>query len=180
MGCMAIIRSPAPQSRLSRKTFAEGMMKAKTCTTAVALLAWGSMLAPVWATGFTHVLKPGRYRIDVIVEDPRSGQQQTVRQVERCFGSEAIVNHTTFEMLSSTPVSSCPKYEICAGEFRTGFMAQCQAGDPASAVGMFALEADAFRGRIEVKDGRDALTNVEIQYGERIGDCGSDASDAGP
>lgn len=155
-------------------------MKAKTCAAAVALVTWGSMPAPVWATGFAHILKPGRYQIDVIVEDPRSGQQQTVRQVERCFAPEAIVNHTTFEMLSSTPASSCPKYEICAGEFRTGFMAQCEASDPASAVGMFALEPNAFRGRIEVKDGHDALTHVEIQYGERIGDCGSEASGVGP
>ena len=36
---------------------------------------------------------------------------------------------------------------------------------------MFALEPNEFRGRIEVKNSDDKLTNVEIQYGERIGDC---------
>lgn len=132
------------------------------------LIAAGS---PALATGLTHVLNPGRYRIDVIVENPKSGQQQTVRQVERCLKPEAIANHIVFEMLSDTPASACPKYEVCAGEFRTGFIARCTSERPRSAVGMFALEPNEFRGRIEVKNGDGKLTNVEIQYGERVGNC---------
>ncbi|HVX35819.1 MAG TPA: hypothetical protein VHC71_06345 [Hyphomicrobium sp.] len=137
----------------------------------IAFLVLVATASPVSATGFTHVLNAGRYRIDVIVENPKSGQQQTVKQVERCLGSEAIANHVVFEMLSDTPASACPKYEVCAGEFRTGFIARCTSELPSSAVGMFALEPNEFRGRIEVKNSDDKLTNVEIQYGERIGDC---------
>lgn len=138
------------------------------CTLFVLLLGIPS---PSEATGFKHVLKPGRYKIDVIVEDPQSGAQRTIRQVVKCIEPPALANHVVFEMLSDTPASNCPKYEICAGEVRTGFMAQCIPTTPTSAVGMFALEANNFRGRIEVKDGDDKLTNVEIQYGDRIGDC---------
>lgn len=129
--------------------------------------------SPSLATGFKHVLKPGRYRIDVIVEDPQSGIRKTVRQVERCIDSRAITDHVVFEMLSDTPASNCSKYEICAGEVRTGFMTQCPSTSPVSAVGMFALEPDSFRGRIEVKNADDRLTNIEIQYGNRLGDCGA-------
>lgn len=145
-------------------------MKAGVWSSVVLLATFASMPL-AHATGFTHVLKPGRYIIDVIVEDARSGRQQTVRQVEKCLQPEAIASHVIFEMLSNSPASSCPKYEICAGEFRTGFVAQCMQGAASSAVGMFALEPENFRGRIEVKDGQDALTAVEIQYGKRIGDC---------
>jgi len=121
--------------------------------------------------GVKHRLAPGLYRVDVIVEDVTSGRQQTVRQVERCLQQDAIANHTVFGMFSDTPASACAKYEVCAGEFRTGFIARCAGGSAPTAVGMFALEADAFRGRIEVKNADDQKTNVEIQYGERIGDC---------
>jgi hypothetical protein len=69
------------------------------------------------------------------------------------------------------PASDCPKYEVCAGETRTGFIAQCASADISSAVGMFALEPTAFRGRIEVKDAAGKLKNVEIQYGRRTGAC---------
>ncbi|MBK9080445.1 MAG: hypothetical protein IPL91_15735 [Hyphomicrobium sp.] len=124
----------------------------------------------VQATGFKHVLKPGRYAIEVIVEDPHSGLHKTVKRVERCLQPQAIANHVIFELLSDTPASGCEKYEICAGEFRTGFMAQCTPTSAVSAVGMFALEPDQFRGRIEVKNG-DELSNVEIQYGTRLSDC---------
>lgn len=127
--------------------------------------------ASALATGFNHVLKPGRYKIEVIVEDPRDGQQSTVRRVERCLEPQAIADHVIFEMLSETPASNCPKYEICAGQIRTGFMAQCVPASPVTAVGMFALEPNSFRGRIEVKNGDDQLTDVEIQYGDRVGDC---------
>lgn len=136
------------------------------------LLLLLALVSPSWATGFNHVLKPGRYKIEVIVENPHNGLQKTVRHIERCLEPQAITNHVIFEMLSDTPASACPKYEICAGETRTGFMAHCVPASPTSAVGMFALEPDNFRGRIEVKDGNGQLTNVEIQYGERLGDCG--------
>lgn len=136
-----------------------------------AVLVALSFPSPSEATGFKHVLKPGRYKIDVIVEDPQSRQRKTVREVERCLEPQAIINHTVFEILSDTPATGCPKYEICAGEVRTGFMAQCLPASPPSAVGMFALEADSFRGRVEIKDGDDRLTNIEIQYGDRLGDC---------
>lgn len=146
------------------------MMKADLCA-GFALLLLMATASAASATGFTHVLNAGRYRIDVIIENPKNSQQQTVRQVERCLKSEAIANHVVFEMLSDTPASACPKYEVCAGEFRTGFIARCASEHPASAVGMFALEPNEFRGRIEVKNGNDKLTNVEIQYGERVGNC---------
>ena len=83
----------------------------------IALLLLIAMASSASATGFTHVLNAGRYRIDVIVENPKSGQQQTVRQVERCLGSEAIANHVVFEMLSDTPASACPS-SIPATGFR--------------------------------------------------------------
>lgn len=129
------------------------------------------------ATGFNHVLKPGRYKIEVIVENPRNGQQTSVRHVERCLEPQAIANHVIFEMLSDTPATHCPKYEICAGEVRTGFVAQCIPASSTSAVGMFALEPGHFRGRIEVKNADDKLTNVEIQYGDWLGDCDPDVPD---
>jgi hypothetical protein len=145
------------------------------CIACAVLLGPLTCSSPSWATGFNHVLKPGRYRIEVIVEDPRNGWRRTVRNVERCLEPEAIANHVIFEILSDTPASHCPKYEICAGELRTGFMAQCAPASATSAVGMFALEPESFRGRIDVKDGDDQLTNVEIQYGDRLGDCGATA-----
>lgn len=125
----------------------------------------------VQATGFKHILKPGRYAIEVIAEDPRSGLHRTVKRVERCLQPQEIANHVIFEMMSDTPASGCERYEICAGELRTGFMAQCTPTSTISAVGMFALEPDQFRGRIEVKIGNEELSNVEIQYGTRLGDC---------
>lgn len=132
-------------------------------------------IAPIetHGTGLNHVLQPGSYQVDVIAEDPATGAQRTVRQVERCLEAPAIVNHEVFAILSDMPASACPKYEVCAGETRTGFIAQCASADPASAVGMFALEPTAFRGRIEVKDAAGQVTNVEIQYGQRIGACGA-------
>lgn len=123
------------------------------------------------AAEFTHRLAPGNYSIEVIVEDPGSGEKKTVRQVEKCFRPAAIANHAVFEMLSSSQASACPKYEICAGEFRTGFIAQCLDDHPMLAVGMFALETNNFRGRIEVKDRSDRVVHIEIQYGARVGDC---------
>ncbi len=132
---------------------------------------------PAFATGFDHVLKPGRYKIDVIVENPHTGRQQTVTSVERCIDAAAITNHKVFEMLSDTPASKCVKYEICAGETRTGFMAQCTPSSATSAIGMFALEPDNFRGRIEVKDGADQITNIELQYADRLGDCNFPATE---
>lgn len=146
-------------------------MKSIVWVAGIALLAIVTSIPVAWPTGFVHVLKPGRYKIEVIIEDPHSGLQQTVRHVEKCIQPEAIVRHEIFEMLSKSPASSCPKYEICAGEFRTGFMAQCLEGGDISAVGMFALEPENFRGRIEVKDGQNAKIAVEIQYGGRVGDC---------
>jgi hypothetical protein len=126
---------------------------------------------PASATGFKHVLTPGRYKIDVIVENPKDGSKRTIGQLERCIEPQKIAEHTIFEMFSKSPASGCPAYEICAGEFRTGFIAQCLKGSAASAIGMFALEPESFRGRIEVKGPDDRLTDIEIQYGERIGDC---------
>ncbi|WP_334146641.1 hypothetical protein [Hyphomicrobium sp.] len=146
---------------------------------AATILVVLSFQSASWATGFVHVLKPGLYRIDVIAEDVPTGRQTTVRQVERCLEPQAIAAHGTFEMLSASPASSCPKYEICAGETRTGFMAQCAPDIPLSAVGMFALEPESFRGRIEVTDGDGNLVDIEIQYGERVGDC-SAATTSGP
>lgn len=130
-------------------------------------------IAPIetHGTGLNHVLQPGSYQVDVIAEDPATGAQRTVRQVERCLEAPAIVNHEVFAILSDMPASACPKYEVCAGETRTGFIAQCASADPATAVGMFALEPTAFRGRIEVKDAAGKVTNVEIQYGQRMGTC---------
>lgn len=146
-------------------------MTIRSRSVALVMVASFATTSSADATGFTHVLKPGRYKIDVLVEDPASGRQTTTRQVERCLEPQAIAGHVIFEMLSNSPASSCPKYEICAGEFRTGFMAQCLTGEQNSAVGMFALEADGFRGRIEIRNAQDIVTNVEIQYGERIGEC---------
>lgn len=148
-------------------------MVRNTRTLRVAAFLTAGLLAapPASATGFNHILKPGRYKIEVIVENPRNGQQTTVRQIERCLEPQAIADHVIFEMLSDTPASQCPKYEICAGEVRTGFMAQCMPVSSSSAVGMFALEPNHFRGRIEVKDATDSITNVEIQYGDWLGEC---------
>jgi hypothetical protein len=139
------------------------------------LAVLATAIAPIetHGTGLNHVLQPGSYQVDVIAEDPATGAQRTVRQVERCLEAPAIVNHEVFAILSDMPASACPKYEVCAGETRTGFIAQCASADPASAVGMFALEPTAFRGRIEVKDAAGQVTNVEIQYGQRIGACGA-------
>lgn len=150
------------------------------CVTSASLFVLLALLSPSWATGFNHILKPGRYQIEVIVENPRDGLQKTVRHVERCLEPQAITNHGIFEMLSDTPASKCPKYEVCAGETRTGFMAHCVPASPTTAVGMFALEPDNFRGRIEVKNGDDQLTHVEIQYGNRLGDCETPAGQAAP
>lgn len=122
-------------------------------------------------TGVSHVLQPGNYQVEVIAEDPATGNQRTVRHVERCLEPSAIVKHEVFAILSDIPASACPKYEVCAGETRTGFIAHCASADAANVVGMFALEAAAFRGRIEVKDATGKVTNVEIQYGLRTGAC---------
>jgi hypothetical protein len=131
--------------------------------------------ATAQATGLVHVLQPGSYQVEVIAEDPVTGQQRTVRRVERCLEASAIVNHEVFAILSDIPASACPKYEVCAGETRTGFIAQCAPANPSTAVGMFALENTAFRGRIEVKDASGKVTNVEIQYGLRTGACNAPA-----
>lgn len=141
-------------------------MKAILCGICI---AWPATTSVAQATGFAHVLQPGRYKIEVVLEDLKTGQQQTLQQVERCLASEAIANHVIFEILSDTTASECSKYEICAGETRTGFIAQCMTGP--SAVGMFALEQKHFRGRIEIKNQNGQLTHVELQFGERIGDC---------
>lgn len=137
------------------------------------LAVLATAIAPIetHGTGLNHVLQPGSYQVDVIAEDPATGAQRTVRQVERCLEAPAIVNHEVFAILSDMPASACPKYEVCAGETRTGFIAQCASADPSRAVGMFALEPTAFRGRIEVKDAAGKVTNVEIQYGQRTGAC---------
>lgn len=142
------------------------------CRVAVfAVLAMLPGLTRAHGTGVTHVLQPGNYKVEVIAEDPASRQQRTLRVVERCLEAPAIVNHDVFAILSDMPASACPKYEVCAGETRTGFIAQCGPADSSQAVGMFALEATAFRGRIEVKNAAGTVTNVEIQYGQRTGMC---------
>lgn len=137
----------------------------------LALCAMAFLPAEMHATGLNHVLQPGSYKVEVIAEDPASGKQRTVRVVERCVEAPAIVKHEVFAILSDMPASSCPKYEVCAGETRTGFIAQCAPADASQVVGMFALEPAAFRGRIEVKDAAGAVTNIEIQYGQRTGAC---------
>jgi hypothetical protein len=140
------------------------------------LAAFGATSAQ--GTGVTHVLQPGSYQVEVISENPATGEQRTVRRVERCLEAPAIVKHEVFAILSDIPASACPKYEVCAGDTRTGFIARCAPADAPTAVGMFALEAAAFRGRIEVKDGAGKVTDVEIQYGLRTGPC--DAAVAAP
>lgn len=119
-----------------------------------------------------HALQPGLYEIEVTVERGASRQPPIV--VKRCFEPEAIANHTIFEVLSDASISNCPKYEICAGPNRTGFMAHCTDTRPASAVGMFALEPDSFRGRIEFDRDTINAPHSEVQYGRRIGECGVD------
>jgi len=141
------------------------------CAGALVAVAVAFAQTAAYGTGVTHVLQPGSYRVEVIAEDPASGQQRTVRVVERCLEAPAIVKHEVFAILSDMPASSCPKYEVCAGETRTGFIAQCAPADASQAVGMFALEPAAFRGRIEVKNAAGTVTNVEIQYGQRTGAC---------
>ena len=137
----------------------------------LAVLAMAIAPIETHGTGLNHVLQPGSYQVEVIAEDPATGNQRTVRHVERCLEPLAIVKHEVFAILSDLPASACPKYEVCAGETRTGFIAQCASGNPSTAVGMFALETEAFRGRIEVKDAAGKVTNVEIQYGLRTGAC---------
>ena len=117
-----------------------------------------------------HALRPGLYEIEVTVERGASQQQPIV--VKRCFEPEAIASHTIFEVLSDESISTCPKYEICAGPNRTGFMAHCTGTRPASAVGMFALERNSFRGRIEFDRDTANPPSSEVQYGRRIGECG--------
>lgn len=140
---------------------------------ALAVVAMAFLPSETQGTGLNHVLQPGSYEVEVIAEDPATKAQQTVRKVERCLEAPAIVKHEVFAILSDMPASDCPKYEVCAGETRTGFIAQCASADISSAVGMFALEPTSFRGRIEVKDAAGKLKNVEIQYGRRTGACGA-------
>lgn len=150
-----------------------------TSNRAGVLAVLAAVVAPnaALATSVTHVLQPGSYQVEVIAEDPATGQQRTVRHIDRCLEPSAIVKHEVFAILSDMPASACPKYEVCAGETRTGFIAQCANGNPSTAIGMFALESEAFRGRIEVKDAAGKVTNVEIQYGLRTGACnGPEAS----
>src|SRR5262249_52030265 len=82
-------------------------------------------VSPAGSTGFEHLLKPGRYRIDVIAENPKTGERTTIRQISQCIDASAITNHAVFGILSQTKASGCPNYEICAGRDRTGFIAQC-------------------------------------------------------
>lgn len=118
-----------------------------------------------------HALSPGLYKIDVLTGNASGTQLREVRQVNRCISSVSIVNHTVFNMLSDFSVSQCPEYQVCGGEFRTGFVAQCTGRDAQSALGMFALEPTNFRGRIDVRDGSGTVIGTEIQYGDRVGDC---------
>jgi hypothetical protein len=118
-----------------------------------------------------HALSPGLYKIDVLTGNASGAQLSEVKQVNRCISSASIVNHTVFAMLSNFSVSQCPEYQVCGGEFRTGFVAQCAGRDAQSALGMFALEPTNFRGRIDVRDASGTVIGTEIQYGDRVGDC---------
>ena len=135
------------------------------------------MLAPIFAVAssskvaaaeVTHALVPGWYRVEVISKDPKSGDQHTTRITDRCLDAAAIDEHRIFGVLGQSPVAGCPNYEVCAGATRTGFIAQCV---HSSAIGMFALEGNTFRGRIEVKDDLGTLNYIELQYATRLGDC---------
>lgn len=118
-----------------------------------------------------HALTAGLYKIDVMVGDANGNRLKTIRQVKRCISSLSIANHTVFHMLSNYPASQCPQYQVCGGEFRTGFVAECPGKDGESALGMFALDTKDFRGRIDVKDANGKVVGTEIQYGDRISDC---------
>ncbi|HLH12344.1 MAG TPA: hypothetical protein VKV77_10760 [Methylovirgula sp.] len=137
-------------------------------------LAFGALIifcGSAYAAEIEHALTPGLYKIDVLLGRPDSGQLKPVKQVEKCLSADAIANHTVFDMLSDSPVAQCPKYDVCAGQFRTGFVAQCLGSNAQSAIGMFALEPKEFRGRIDIKDGNGNVLQSEIQYGDRVGNC---------
>ncbi len=126
------------------------------------------------AADVVHALAPGLYKIDVFRGDAEGKALRTVKQVESCISAAMIAHHTVFKMLSDHPVSQCPEYNVCGGEFRTGFVAQCIGTDSRSALGMFALGPSDFRGRIDIRNGESKIVGTEIQYGERVGRCPGD------
>ena len=145
----------------------------KTCLACVL-----AALVATWPALAGDALQPGRYEVEVGLELPHVENLNMRRTAPICVGADG--GRRGLPVLSdNTPLLGCPLSDIRQAGDRLTFAIRCEGSNTASAVAVYTLADDAFRGRITIRMGGKNMTMAETQAGRRVGDC-QDAAASGP
>ena len=136
---------------------------------AILVLLAIQLVAPAAAEA-EAALRPGRYRVDVVLEMPHVLRAMPYGTVERCIAEDEAAGG--FARIESSPaITACP---IVGRRWEGNRLSQswaCGTANTGMAKAGYTISGEGFVGRIAVTMGGKNMTLSEVQTGRRIGDC---------
>ncbi len=121
------------------------------------------------ATGIP--LTPGLYQIEVRISLPNVQDVAQPLLLKRCVTDGDLAAGRAFFVLSDNPLKNCDLLEYRVEDDQASFRIVCPGPNKASAIGVFSLMPDAYRGSIKMNMGGKNMTMTEAQIGKRMGAC---------
>ncbi len=138
------------------------------------LIAPALLLAALVATAAAAAepaLSPGLYRVEVRIALPNVQEVAAPMVFDRCISAADLQSGQAFRVLSDNPLKACDVLDYRMSDATATYRIACQGPNKGSAVGVFDLAHNAYRGVIRMNMGGKNMTMSETQAGKRTGDC---------
>jgi hypothetical protein len=128
-------------------------------------------LAATAAAAAEPALSTGWYQVEVRIALPNVQEVAAPMVVSRCISAADLQSGQAFGVLSDNPLKECDVLDYQVSDGTATYRIACQGPNKGSAVAVFDLARDAYRGVIKMNMGGKNMTMSEAQAGKRTGDC---------
>jgi hypothetical protein len=123
------------------------------------------------ASAAEPMLDPGLYRVEVRLELPNVLPSVEPMTLSRCVSASDLASGRAFLILSKNPLRTCDVFDYRIDGQTVRYRIACPGPNRGSAVAVFRVSGNSYRGRIDMDMGGKNMTMAETQAAVRIGDC---------
>jgi hypothetical protein len=114
---------------------------------------------------------PGLYEVEIRISLPNVQDTAPPQKLIRCVTADDLRTGQAFFVLSENPLRGCDLLDYERAGTTALYRIACPGPNRGSAVALFDLASDQYRGTIKMNMGGKNMTMSESQIGRRVGDC---------
>jgi len=138
---------------------------------AAVALSSAAAFAAIETPAADPALEPGLYQVEVRISLPNVAVAAPPMKLTRCIVPDDLLSGRAFFVLSDNPLRECAMADYQTSAAAARYRIECPGPNRGSAVAVFDVRQNSYRGTISMNMGGKNMTMSETQVGKRISAC---------